>query len=268
MPKSHSDPIALFTAAAVLTRAGDYLAAARLCDPVSLRAFKRGMIRQYATVWPAPRPLRPEDFTRSAPDMPPEVVQYYVEQHKRRAIVERDVSHELPMIASNAALAAAEPDVVFAAYLDGRSWPRQLERQVAAGHLSAEMWEGQAKNPFPIPSPVPIGFVDVGNGTGLVVCVLEKVIDNTPLTPRAQRELEAFTASIGVIPEDEQLLQSQREGMFNPQCCIVRRQDDGGWLMLADHSFFCAPFGAVMFGTEIDQDDAESSDAPDGQGAS
>ena len=142
MAKSHSDPIALFTAAAALTRAGDYLAAARLCDPVSLRAFKRGMVHQYATVWPAPRPIRPEDFTRYDPDMPPEVVEYNVAQQNRRAAVQRDVSHEMPMIASNAVLEAAEPEFVFAAHLDGRSWRRQLERQVAAGQLSAELWQG------------------------------------------------------------------------------------------------------------------------------
>ena len=84
------DPLALFDAALNALNAEDWRGAAQLCDPVSLRAFKRQLLERFTPDRP-PRELTIEDLLRHTPDKPRQVAEYELAQHRRRADPRRRV---------------------------------------------------------------------------------------------------------------------------------------------------------------------------------
>src|SRR2546421_10802375 len=132
------DPLVLFDATLNALNAEDWRGAAQLCDPVSLRAFKRHLLEQFAPEKPA-RELTIEDFLRHTPDKPRQVAEYELAQHRRRVDLRRRLEEELPGVSSVDDLQQLDPAEAFARWLDGRSVRRQVERQIADARIPHAM---------------------------------------------------------------------------------------------------------------------------------
>ena len=157
-----ADPLELFRAAVAAVNAEDWDAAAALCDPVSLRAFHRQLLEQFAPREPH-RPLTVEEYLRHAPEMPRAVAEYHVTQHQRLADPAERLRRELPGIADAGALDALTPEQAFAVWLDGRSPRRQVERLAAEGRIAqrtATLYAGGLGEFFQY---VPLGAIPDGD---------------------------------------------------------------------------------------------------------
>src|SRR5437588_11833990 len=93
------DPLVLFDATLNALNAEDWRGAAQLCDPVSLRAFKRQLLERFAPDKPL-RDLTIEDLLRHTPDKPRQVAEYELAQHRRRAYQRRRIEEALSAVHS------------------------------------------------------------------------------------------------------------------------------------------------------------------------
>jgi hypothetical protein len=81
----HSDPLSLVCAAIEIVNTADWDAAAQLCDPISLVAFRRQLLEQFEPT--APRfELTVEEYLRHSPEMPRAVAEYHMAQHRARYV--------------------------------------------------------------------------------------------------------------------------------------------------------------------------------------
>ena len=108
---------AVFDAAVVALNAGDFAAAVRLCDPVSLQMVGRHLLETVGGMV-GPPPLTVEEMQRLAPDMPREVAEYHVVEARRRVSESGILGELLPTCPSLAAAQAASPGVLFAWWLE------------------------------------------------------------------------------------------------------------------------------------------------------
>ncbi len=259
---SFSDPLALFHMAIARSDARDFLGVAHCCDPVSLRAFHRGVLEQFS----APTDYRPQtldDVRRYDPDMPIEVAEY--ELKRRNAQVDRrdQLSRELPGVASIDTLRTMSADAVFAAFLDGRSIRRQMERMVADGHAPPQLLVDLEAHPFPPTRLTAIGCVGMDGPIASIVYRFGTPPATTPVTlsARDHRDLEAHQQRLAALPLDEQELAKDCENGAHAMTTNCRRQPDGGWLLLADYSFPGAGFGHVVGMAGVDDEGDDEIDA-------
>jgi hypothetical protein len=224
----HQDPLALFGAAVAAVNAEDWAAAAALCDPVSLRAFHRQLLEQFAPRERQP-PLTVDEYLRHAPEMPRAVAEYHVAQHERLADPGERLRRELPGIADAAALGALTPAQAFAAWLDGRSPRRQLARLAAEGRITPWAATLDAGGLGQFFRYVPLGAV--ADGDRVVHVLFRDAFD-----PEEAWTGEAAEWLAG-RPPDEQALARELWGRGHPRVATCRRQPDGTWRLLADHDF-------------------------------
>src|SRR5688572_15685224 len=94
---NYSDPLSLVRAAIEIVNRSDWYAAARLCDPISLSAFRRQMLEQFEPT--APRfEITVDEYLRHSPQMPRAVAEYHVEQHRALTDPGTRLRDELPGI--------------------------------------------------------------------------------------------------------------------------------------------------------------------------
>jgi hypothetical protein len=224
-----SDPIALFDAAIDALNREDWLAAARLCDPVSLRSFHRNLLAQVAPAMPVPQ-LTAEDLMRSSPEMPREVAEFQVAEFRRHSDPGERLRSELPSVPSIAALRELSPAEAFAAHLDGRSFRRQIEHMAERGHLSPEVAaRAAASAKGPLHRYVVLGAFEDGERIAHVLYRM-RMDETAPW----QGEMAAMVAA---LPDDEQTLMRDLTFRSHPHVATCRRQPDATWALLADHSF-------------------------------
>lgn len=223
------DPLALFRAAAAAIRAEDWRGAADCCDPASLRAFARQTRESFAPAHEAP-PLTVEQLLRDVPDLPRAVAEYQVAQHRRYSGHAARLRHDFPGVASVEALLALDDAAVFAAYVEGRSLRRQLERLVADGRADPSI----LAEPITVPSDyydfVPVGWLPDGERLAHVL------FHHGNGTPPEQWTGESARWFAERTPE-EQALTRDLTGRGHPFVATCRRQPDGTWRLLADHGF-------------------------------
>jgi hypothetical protein len=170
-----------------------------------------------------------EDLLKSSPEMPRAVAEYHVAQFKRHSDPAERLRSDLPTVPSVAALRAMSPAETFAAWLDGRSLRRQIERLAARGQIPPETAAASLSLPGPEHQYVAIGAVNDGER---LAHVLYRIRMNEAAA--FQGEMAARLAS---LPEDEQALTRDIAFRGFPQVATCRRQPDGTWALLADHGF-------------------------------
>jgi len=220
------DPLVLFDATLNALNAEDWRGAAQLCDPVSLRAFKRHLLEQFAPEKPA-RELTIEDFLRHTPDKPRQVAEYELAQHRRRVDLRRRLEEELPGVSSVDDLQQLDPAEAFARWLDGRSVRRQVERQIADAR-SPHAMDGAALRRYRA-AYTPLGVVF--EGPRLAHVMYRHDFGLMADTPEGAKWLAKR-------PPDEQELARETRGHLRPNAVTCRLQSDATWMFIADHSFF------------------------------
>ncbi len=243
-----SDPLALFRAAADALSREDWHAAAALCDPVSLAAFKRQFLESLEPAAP-PREITLEDYLRHNPEMPPEVAEYHLEQHRRHADPLQRLQEELPGITSVAALLELSPVEVFSTWLWGRSARHQVEQMLTEGRISRASAQEVLEHMGSGYRYVALGALPDGER-------LAHVLYRQELPASSEEEQEEEAAWRARLPEDEQELMRELSGRTHPRVLTCRRQPDESWRMLAGYDFF--DLGATVFqvGADGEEEDA------------
>lgn len=96
---SFTDPLELFRTALFSLRDGDFLGAARCCDPVSLRVYQKGLVEQYSDAKPFVA-VTAEQLLSSDPTRSRDVVESMLSRHAATLAHHGDVSRNLPGISS------------------------------------------------------------------------------------------------------------------------------------------------------------------------
>lgn len=225
---SYVEPLDLFRAAVAAVNAEDWAAAAALCDPVSLRAFHRQLLAQFAP--PEPRwQLTVEEYLRHSPEMPRDVAEYMVAQHRKHADPAERLRRELPGVPAVDALSALRPEQAFAAWLDGRSIRRQVEQLAADRRITRRAADLHATAPTEHYRYIALGAVLDGERVAHVL-FRDAFEPDQPWSADAARWLADQ-------PADEQDLARELRGRGHPQVATCRRQPDGSWRLIADHDF-------------------------------
>jgi hypothetical protein len=264
--QTYHDPLELFRAAAACLHASDWLGAARLCDPVSLSAFKIMTIERCEPERDR-RELTLDDMRYGQPDMPIEVAEYNLAQYRKVRDRESPLD-SLAEIDSVEALATTDPQTVFAAHLHGTSPREQMRRAWEAGLLPRENgpipWEQFASDAWPLE---PMGFVDDGSGFAHILYrhVAPPADDVTRgVTSRRERAmLREQEQREAALPDDVKAFRRERAQAPHPMLIPCRRQPDGNWLMLADYQFLSSN-GNYGFGFSlVTHDDSDDDVSPE-----
>lgn len=223
----YADPLELFRDAVVALNDEDWRAVAELCDPVSLRQFKRKLIDMTTIPPEQAGKITSMELMRAVPNMPRAVAEYQVAQFRESVNPKRRLNAEVPSVKSPGELESMAPANVFAAWLDGKSLRRQLDSEVARGRLTraaaAEVLkEGRASWDLRA-----LAFVEDSDRIGYVVYRHGLAFGGFP---------QAVDGAADATPEDAEFARDVR-GRMHPMASIVRRQGDGGWLLVADTDF-------------------------------
>jgi hypothetical protein len=237
----------LVRAAIEIVNRSDWYAAAELCDPVSLSAFRRQMLQQFEPT--APRfEITVEQHLRHSPEMPRAVAEFYVEQHRARMDPATRLRYELPGIPDVDALRLMSAEEIFAAWLDGRSPRRQIERLVSEGQISPASATRSHELASMVHPYVAIGIVQDGDDVAHVLYRYD--VDAV----HSSADAEEWLAK---LPKDEQTLALELSGRLHPQVTTCRRQQDGTWRLLAGYDFL--GLGSTAIGIE-ENDEEQSGD--------
>ncbi len=231
---THADPIALFTAAVDALYAQDFLAVARLCDPMTLTWFKRNQVAQYQS-----RVVPPsvDQLLAAKPDLPRAAAEWQVSTMQRTTPAAR-FSRDFPDLASPNELETLSPEDLFARTLRARS--RGLGSSNATANASPNASDARSDGPsgesrFPRFSYTPIGFVTDGDDIAHVVYRQSIEAPTHATVPSPHEHLS----------DDERALMRKLEGRTPAQIMSCTRQNDGGWLLIADVNFFHLSMGSM-----------------------
>lgn len=176
---------------------------AALCDPASLRRFKRTLIDMVTVIPEQTGKITSAELMRAVPNMPRAVAEYQT-QFRESVNGKRRLNAELPSVKSREDLESMIPADAFAAWLDGKSFRRQVEREVARGRLTrgaaAQVLE-EAPPPFDFRG---LAFVEDGDRIGYIVyrrarsfAVLPRPVDDTDFLSVSQMQSMAGLDDIG-----------------------------------------------------------------------
>ena len=235
----YADPLELFRDAVAALNKADWRAVAAFCDPASLRAFKRKLI-DIMTVPPEQTgKITTHELMRAVPNMPRAVAEYQVAQFRESVNPKRRLNAEVPSVKSRAELEAMTPAAVFAAWVDGKSLRRQVDREVSRGRLtraSAAQVLEDARATFDFRG---LAFVPDGERVGYVIYRY-----GTSSGPASSAD-----SSTDATPDDVDFARDV-SGHAPPMSSTVRRQSDGGWLLVADTDFLTVSQMQVIAGTD------------------
>ena len=222
------DPLELFRASVERMSVDDFVGAAALCDPVSLRAFHRDVMRMHSEPTVVyPDPTGSQDPTEGA------LIQQRARNDRRDQL-----ARMFPSLTDPWVLDGLTADAVYAAYLDGQSPRRQLEWQVAKGYSptsALDRWSSVGTR-WPLRA---VGCAGIDEPIAHIVFVLVTQDEANPGAARAIGSSAAVELQrrFAVLPSDEQQFARDRERSYHPQTIACRRQPDGGWLLVADWQF-------------------------------
>ena len=229
MPTSYSDPISLFNAAVRFLNAEDWPSVADLCDPVSLSSFKRGLIDSLSPPSPQSQKLTATELMKAVPTMPRAVAEYQVTRFRESLDPKHRLREQVPSVKSRSELEALDGPAVFAAWLDGKSQRRQIERDVELKRMTRAMANeilGQDNKPFNFQA---LGYLPDGERIAHIVYRREKSARG-PFPPIAELR------EAGCTPPEIDLMRDAW-GREHPLTVMARIQKDDSWLLVADVDF-------------------------------
>jgi hypothetical protein len=163
-----SEPIELFRKAVDALNREDWMLLASLCEPASLHDFKSELVDSLSPGSDQAK-LTAIEMMKAVPTMPRAVAEYQLARFRENLDPGRRLRDEVPTVPTVAALLDMEAVEVFAAWLEGRSHRREIERNVEMKRMSRAqaneiVAEGLHRFTF-----TPIGFVKDGRDAGFIV---------------------------------------------------------------------------------------------------
>ena len=243
-------PVDLFKAVLVALNAENWGGAAALCDPISLRVFRREMLDQFS---PNQRmqAVTVEDMMRSQPELPRSVAEYYVQQQNERTDDTVRLRSQFPTVTNVNALRELEPAQLFAEFLYGRSPRRQIQALAAKGQVPQKAIDSGALEAL---GANHYQFETIGSLTDgdRIAHVFYRMKPPSPSdSPDMKRWLDA-------MPAEEQELTRDTMGREHLQSLTVRRQPDDAWLALASYQFIGG--GMMISGIGLSERDEDHSE--------
>ncbi len=233
-PQSRNDPMfsspsEAFNAAQEAIARDDWTAFVACCDADSVRMVRRRIVAQVS----APRHPDPtaESYMSGPNAMPRAVAEHHVAQVARWREQEGQIEHTLPGVQSIGMLPAMTDAAVFAAWLDGKSHRRQIERMARRGEIAPAVAEAAATaTPADIPY-VAIGAVPDGERLAQLVYRWRlHPVDDSPGGPEIREANRAFEAA---VPVEERPLAHDLMERDHAQTVLCRQQADGSWRLVA-----------------------------------
>ncbi len=229
MLSTYPDPLTLFAAVVDMLNTEDWPAVARLCDPVSLSSFKRGLIDNLAPPSPQSQKLTATELMKAVPNMPRAVAEYQVTRFRKSLDPEHRMREQIPSVKSHDALRSLDAPSVFAAWLEGKSLRRQIDRDVELKRMTRAMANeilAQGLKPFNFKA---LGYVADGQRIAHVVYRRDDTARG-PFPPLSDLRDAGCTA-----PEID--LMRDAWGREHPHSVMARLQKDDSWLLVADVDF-------------------------------
>ena len=231
-----SDPISIFRAAATAIESEAWDEAAALCDPATLSLYKREILSRLET---SPYPWTAERLLQFEPDLPREVAEFQAARLAEEADPHR-VLDELPGIASVDELRAMTPAKVFAAWLEGQSFNRLLERARGIPDVPDRVLDDAMQFRFRTRYHI-LGTVE--DGVGLTFVVFRREHDSAE---SAEAEGRPEDRPAGLSDAEFSALQDQHRTYV--EFAPLRRQSDGTWRLFAGSTFLGLNNSAFSFG--------------------
>ncbi|HEY4303793.1 MAG TPA: hypothetical protein VGM82_04965 [Gemmatimonadaceae bacterium] len=192
----HTDPLALFTAAADAIERQDWRAVANLCDSASLAEFRVELV-DLVSHRPTPdQSFRTIDLMRTDPSMPRAVAEWQARRVREHHDPDLRLREEMPGVESRTQLVSMSAAAVFAARLAGH----------AIGNIVERAWERRQ--------------------------ITRAAIDQILASDRPKMRYVA----LGWVPDGEAIryvVYRQEVTGSRAQAAMIRRQSDGGWLFVA-----------------------------------
>lgn len=229
MVSTYTDPLELFVAAVNRLNDEDWTAVTALCDPVSLSSFKRSLVDNLAPPSPQSQKLTATELMKAVPNMPRAVAEYQVTRFRESLDPKHRMREQVPSIKSREALEALDAPSVFAAWLEGKSMRRQIERDLEFKRMSRAMANeilAQGIKPFNFQ---PLGFLPDGNRIVHIVYRRNQAARG-PFPPTDELRDAGCTLL-------EMELMRDAWGREHPLTVMARKQSDDGWLLVADADF-------------------------------
>jgi hypothetical protein len=226
---TYTDPLTLFAAVVNMLNAEDWPGVARLCDPVSLSSFKRGLMDNLAPPSPQSQKLTATELMKAVPNMPRAVAEYQVTRFRESLDPKHRMREQVPSIKSREALQSLDVAGVFAAWLEGKSLRRQVERDVELKRMTRAMAneiQAQGIKPFNFKA---LGYLADGQRIAHIIYRRDDVARG-PFPPIADLREAGCTA-----PEID--LMRDAWGREHPLTVMARLQKDDSWLLVADADF-------------------------------
>ena len=244
-----SDPISIFRAAAAAVESEAWHEVAALCDPATLSLYKREILSRLeasAYPWTAERLLQLQ------PDLPVDVAEFQAAR-LAEAADPHGVLDELPGISSVEQLRATPPAEVFAAWLEGQSFSRQLERARGIPDIPARVLEEAMQ--FRVRTRYDVlGAVPDGDRITFVVFRREHESAESSVATERPEDRPA-----GLTDAEVSALQDQHRAYV--EFAPLRRQSDGSWRLIAGSGFLGLNHTAFSFGFDGEAADYDGGSA-------
>lgn len=226
-PSPIDSPVSLVERAFALIDQEDWLAVAALCDPVSLRLFRREQLAEFSTP-PSEPTLTVEQYRRHHPEMPLDVAAYHVAEHHRHLKEWRsNMGDRLAGVSTLADLEALSETEVFARFLEARSPRRQIATLVRRGQAPSNALELlPRRGSFVMRRERVVGAVESDGEFAFVVC---RHTDDQAEWPS---EMEAALADL--TAEEKGLYKAS---LGSTWVYAVRRKPNGTWALLTADPF-------------------------------
>jgi hypothetical protein len=217
-------PVEVVNAAFTALNCEDWAGLADLCDPVSLRAFKREVLDGFPEdedgLW-----IDIDDLMEREPDMPREVAEYQLGRMNRYMDPMYRLRSQVYAVRSIAELRDMEPGRVFARWLQARS-PEHFPH------------DDEAEQPWELPELESLGkptrayrytaLGSVPDSAEIAYVVYRQSRSPHDIYPGVMDEWEQS------VPADEAELARVTHFLHAPQVATCRKQADGSWRLVAD----------------------------------
>jgi hypothetical protein len=233
-------PVDVLNAAFAALNFDDWAGFTALCDPVSLRAFKREIIHGYESdELLNALTVDADDLMETEPDMPREAAEYKAAQMNKIVSVEHRIKKDFVTLSTIDEIRALDPAKLFAHWLKMNSPYRRYEAEVQQGRWAdEESWEVESQWEQPDDGTTKetrgyrysvIGAVMDGDEIAHVLYQSDHGLDK--IFP------EEYAEWMESIPQDEQELEKLLRHRMHPEFATCRRQPDGTWRLVAQQHF-------------------------------
>lgn len=238
-----SHPSQIITDAVAAIDRGDWNAFIDLCDPVSLRRFKKELVCQFSDDEYSPDYLL-DEFLREVPEFTRADAEYYSAEVNRRLSPAVRLSLELSTVSGMEELQGLEPGEVLIRWLKARM-PRTGNQFPATGREPPHRFESEEVDrlsqeeldDFIFKAEyLVLGSVRDGNEYAHVVC---RHADRSD--PGDEEDPEDYAA-----PRDEAELDRALRNRTLMLTALCRRQSDGSWRLIAERNLFFLPQMSIV----------------------